>query len=201
MMTSEPASPKQRLLKEASRIFGEKGFAGTSVREICKAADTSSNMIHHYFGSKQGLYDAVIARFSEDVFDVPIRVISNSPDSAEGFATRLQIFFEESLEALIAHRQVYELANRERMVVPSFATYNESVVAYMEAGKAKGFVRQELDSEMVTGLFLDRLGPQIFYAEKIKEMQGESLLDAGPYRRRWMKANLDLFLNGLLRTT
>ena len=62
---------------------GEKGFAGASVREICKAADVSSNMIHHYFGSKQGLYDAVLERFSENVFDVPIRVISTPADTAE----------------------------------------------------------------------------------------------------------------------
>ena len=199
-MSSDLPSPKQRLLKEAARIFGEKGFAASSVREVCKAADTSSNMIHHYFGSKQGLYDAVIERFSEDVFDVPMRVISNSPSSVEGFSTRLQIFFEESLEALIANRQVYELANRERLVVPSFANYNASLIAYMEAGKAHGFVRSDLDSEMITGLFLDRLGPQIFYAEKIKELQGENLLDNGEYRRRWMNANLDLFLNGIVKS-
>lgn len=199
-MSEVSPSPKQRLLKEAARIFGEKGFAGASVRDICKAADTSSNMIHHYFGSKQGLYDAVIDRFSEDVFDVPIRVISSIPESVEGFATRLQIFFEESLEALIANRQVYELANRERMVVPSFADYNKSVIAYLEAGKAKGFVRPELDSEMITGMFLDRLGPQIFYAEIIKSLQGDNLLEDGEYRRRWMKANLDLFLHGLAKS-
>jgi len=199
-MSTETISPKSRLLKEAARIFGDKGFSGASVREICKAADTSSNMIHHYFGSKQGLYDAVIERFSQDVFDVPIRVISNVPDSVEAFSTRLQIFFEESLEALVVNRRIYELANRERLIVPSFAEYNASLIAFMESGKSNGFVRPELDCEMVTGLFLDRLGPQIFYAEQIKQLQGENLLEPGEYRKRWMKANLDLFLHGIVKS-
>lgn len=194
---TETISPKERLLTASARIFGEKGYSGASVREICKAADTSSNMIHHYFGSKQGLYDAVLERFSENVFDVPIRLISTEPESAEVFATRLGIFFEESLIALIDNKEVYELANRERLIVPSFAEYNRSLIAFLEAGKKAGIVRQELDSEMITGTFLDRLGPQIFYAEKIKQLQGESILENGPYRKRWLKANLDLFVNGL----
>ncbi len=155
-------------------------------------------MIHHYFGSKKGLYNAVIEQFSENVFEVPMRVIASIPDTREGFSTRLQIFFEESLVALIENRQFYELANRERLVVPSFYNYNTSIVAFFEAGKDAGFVRPELDIEMLTGVFLDRLGPQLFYAAKIAELQGENLLDNGQYRKRWMSANLDFILNGVL---
>jgi len=191
-------SPKQRLLRESSRIFGEKGFRGASVREICMAADTSSNMIHHYFGSKQGLYDAVVDQFSEAVFEVPMRVIAGKPANVDGFSTRLQIFFEESLVALIANRQFYELANRERLVVPSFADYNSSIIAFLEAGKEIGVVRADLDSEMITGLIMDRLGPQVYYSEQIIELLGESLLQDGPYRARWMKANFEFILNGIL---
>lgn len=191
-------SPKLRLLAESAKIFGKKGFSATSVREICHAANTSSNMIHHYFGSKQGLYDAVLDRFSENVFDVPVRLIATVPESRDGFATRLEMFFEESLVALIENRHIYEMAQRERLIVPSFDDYNRSLITFLEAGKKLGIVRADLDSEMLTGMFLDRLGPQLFYADQVKEMLGESLLDNGPYRRRWMKANLDLFLNGIV---
>lgn len=197
-MKLDEDKPKQRLMTAAARIFGDKGYSATSVREICMAADTSSNMIHHYFGSKKGLYDAVLENFSEGVFEVPVRVIATSPDTKEMFAARLDVFFEESLIALIANRHIYELANRERLVVPSFSEYNAKLVTFLEKGKDLGVVRRKLDSEMLTGLFLDRLGPQIFYAEKIKELSGENLLEDGAYRKRWMKANLDLFLHGIL---
>jgi len=191
-------TPKQRLLTESARIFGEKGFAGASVREICKAAQTSSNMIHHYFGSKQGLYDAVLSDFSEKVFEVPVRVIQTVPTSSAVFAARLEIFFQESLYALLENRHVYEMVHRERLVVASFLKYNESLIAFLEGGKDLGIIRRDLDCEMLTGLILDRIGAQIYYAEPIRRWADVDVLNDKAYQDRWMAANLDLFLNGAL---
>lgn len=198
MTEQQPDSPKQRLLRESARIFGEKGFAGASVREICKAADTSSNMIHHYFGSKQGLYDAVLSDFSEKVFEVPVRVIQTVPSTRAGFAARLEIFFQESLYALLENRHVYEMVHRERLVVASFLSYNASLIAFLEGGKELGLIRQDLDCEMLTGLILDRIGAQIYYADPIKHWANVDVLNDKAYQDRWVAANLDLFLNGAL---
>lgn len=40
--------------------FGEKGLAGARIDEIAAATDTSKRMIYYYFGSKEGLYTAVL---------------------------------------------------------------------------------------------------------------------------------------------
>lgn len=196
MSDAETTLPKQRLLTESARIFGEKGFAGASVREICRAAETSSNMIHHYFGSKQGLYDAVLAKFSEQVFEVPMRMLQHVPDTSAAYAARLEIFFQESLVALISNRHIYEMVHRERLVVASFNSYNTAFIAFLQAGKENGLIRKSLDAEMLTGLFLDRLGAQIYYANPIRELSGADILTDPVYQNRWIAANLDLFLNG-----
>jgi AcrR family transcriptional regulator len=49
-----------RLLGEASRIFAEKGYAKSSTREICEAAQLNPAAIHYHFGDKEGLYRAVL---------------------------------------------------------------------------------------------------------------------------------------------
>jgi AcrR family transcriptional regulator len=47
---------RDRLIASGTALFAEKGFDGVSVPEICKHAHTTMNMIHHYFGNKEGLF-------------------------------------------------------------------------------------------------------------------------------------------------
>jgi len=48
-----------KILKAASDLFSEKGYANVSIRDICRATGTTAPVIYYYFGSKKGLFDAV----------------------------------------------------------------------------------------------------------------------------------------------
>jgi AcrR family transcriptional regulator len=51
---------KQRILRAARDLFGQRGYAGTTVRAIATAAEVDSAMVFYFFGTKQGLFSAVI---------------------------------------------------------------------------------------------------------------------------------------------
>jgi AcrR family transcriptional regulator len=51
----------RRLLRTARRLFAEKGFDATSVREITREAGCNLGAITYHFGSKDALYAAVLA--------------------------------------------------------------------------------------------------------------------------------------------
>jgi AcrR family transcriptional regulator len=51
---------RDRIVAGALRLFAEKGYAGTSLREIAEAARTTKPMIYYYFGSKEGLYASTL---------------------------------------------------------------------------------------------------------------------------------------------
>lgn len=53
---------RDRLLAAGLAAFASRGFAAASVREITAAADANLAAITYHFGSKQGLYDAVLER-------------------------------------------------------------------------------------------------------------------------------------------
>ena len=57
------------ILRAATRIFAKHGFSGGRVDQISKAANSHDRMIYYYFGSKEGLYIAVLEnlyrRFNE----------------------------------------------------------------------------------------------------------------------------------------
>lgn len=50
------ASPREVLLQTALELFSERGFNGTSIRDIANALGVSVSNIYHYFGNKEGLW-------------------------------------------------------------------------------------------------------------------------------------------------
>ena len=59
MQSQEHRATAERVLEAASRLFGERGFANVSVRDICREAGTTPPVIYYYYGNKKGLFDAV----------------------------------------------------------------------------------------------------------------------------------------------
>jgi AcrR family transcriptional regulator len=189
---------KERLLKTGAALFSEKGFGGVSVREICKHANTSMNMIHHYFGSKEKLLEAIVDQFGSDVFAIPMRLLESVPKSKEDFESRIEMLFETTLEAYIAQRDVLLLVIREQADPVGLTEFVSKYADFLEVGKKKGFVRKALDTQMVTGFMLDRILNQVQFAPWIKQVHGVELLTDSKYKKRWCKSNLDLIFNGLL---
>ena len=58
---------REKLMFAAVELFADYGYDGTSTRDICKIANTNISSISYYFKSKQGLYEAIIREFMEDI--------------------------------------------------------------------------------------------------------------------------------------
>ena len=51
---------REAILKAATKIFAKHGFSGGRIEEISRAAKSYDRMIYYYFGSKEGLFIAVL---------------------------------------------------------------------------------------------------------------------------------------------
>jgi AcrR family transcriptional regulator len=58
----DAAKSREALLEAGERLFGARGFGGVSVEEIGAAAGLSRGTPSYFFGSKEGLYAAVLER-------------------------------------------------------------------------------------------------------------------------------------------
>ncbi len=54
------ATARDRLLRAAAELLEEAGGAEVSTRAICERAGAQAPTLYHHFGSKQGLFDAVM---------------------------------------------------------------------------------------------------------------------------------------------
>ncbi|MCX4698891.1 TetR family transcriptional regulator [Streptomyces sp. NBC_01373] len=57
---TESADTRDRILAVAREEFSERGYEQTSVRGIAKAAGVDSALVHHYFGTKEKVFEAAI---------------------------------------------------------------------------------------------------------------------------------------------
>jgi AcrR family transcriptional regulator len=99
--TNDPEGNRRNIVEVATQEFAEKGFSGARVDEIAARTRTSKRMIYYYFGSKEGLYIAVL----EEAYR-KIRSIEATLDLAHQPP-------EEALRALVGFTFDYQNAHPE----------------------------------------------------------------------------------------
>jgi TetR/AcrR family transcriptional regulator, regulator of cefoperazone and chloramphenicol sensitivity len=59
-LTRVSKATREKIIKSASRAFARGGYEGASIRAIVAAAEVNQAAINYHFGSKEGLYRAVL---------------------------------------------------------------------------------------------------------------------------------------------
>ncbi|MEV8038224.1 TetR family transcriptional regulator [Streptomyces sp. NPDC002742] len=90
--TQTEAGPatRDRILEAAREEFSERGYERTSVRGIAKSAGVDSALVHHYFGTKEQVFEAAIEGAFAPVLGAPETLVEGP---VEGVGERLTRFF------------------------------------------------------------------------------------------------------------
>ena len=51
---------RDHILRAAIDAVADRGYGGTTTAAVARAAGVTQPLVHHHFGSKEGLYDAVL---------------------------------------------------------------------------------------------------------------------------------------------
>lgn len=101
----------RRLLLESARaLFAERGYAGTSTREIARAASVTEPMIFRHFGSKAKLFEeAVLAPFNTFVSEY-VADWATRPRGMKSAYAETYDFYRGVYDVLSANRRlIYEM--------------------------------------------------------------------------------------------
>lgn len=96
---------RDEIIDAALKLFFEKGYEGTSVRAVMKAAGAEAGLFYYYFESKDKVFDIAMQRFVEIYrpgFDEAFAKGSADPHAA------LSIFFEYVRACTVAFRAKYD---------------------------------------------------------------------------------------------
>ena len=159
------------LLAAARDAFAARGLEGARVDDIARRAKVNKQLVYHYFGSKDGLYTAVLENVYSEIREQE-QALELSALPAEAAMRRL---IEFSFDYLATHPAFVSLladenAHQGRHLQDSarLAELNRPIIELMretlERGMAEGVFRQGLDPLHV---YLSIAGMSFFYFANI----------------------------------
>ena len=69
MITEASTDTKEQILNVAEYLIAERGFAGTTLRNVVSKAGVNLAAVHYHFGSKEELFRAVVERIARPVVE------------------------------------------------------------------------------------------------------------------------------------
>lgn len=138
------------IVRAAVEEFAEKGFYGARVEEIAARTETSKHMIYYYFGSKDGLYTAVLEHAYAE-----FRSAEGADYASMEPVAALETLVGNSFDVHVAHPHVVRIvmsenlafggkvlqvnhASQRRLVI-------ETIRGIIDRGVAQGVFRNDID--------------------------------------------------------
>ncbi|WP_116041109.1 TetR/AcrR family transcriptional regulator [Amycolatopsis palatopharyngis] len=192
---------RAELLGLAARLFAERGFVVTTVRDIAEAAGILSGSLYHHFDSKESMADEILRGFLDELFDTYAEIV------AAGLGPRktLEAVVVASFESI--HRRPHEVAiyqneakhlsqlDRFAYIAQRNVEFRDLWNRILAEGVAEGAFRADLDIELVYRFIRDTVWVAVRWynpggnlsAEDVAEQYLGILLDGIATRRRPIK--------------
>jgi AcrR family transcriptional regulator len=118
------AERKARLLAAATKCFGERGYHGVTVREICAEAKLTERYFYESFENLQALFKAVFAQLSLEMSHAWMTAVMNAPREPVAIAEAFLFAF---------YRFISEEPRRARVLLYEANTVDANVLRFAES--------------------------------------------------------------------
>jgi TetR/AcrR family transcriptional regulator len=184
MLTKTPES----ILDAAEPLFARSGFAGTTTRQIARAARCNVALIAYHFGGKQGLYKALFSRYFRRLrsrIAAPKAQPDYWPELTRADAQEVCALLYEFGQSIAQNPHMHQMINREMLAGGAVAVASlreglnvpEMLKSKLTALCEAGALKRSLDPRFGA---LALAGPIIYSslaAPVLKEIYGFEKLD------------------------
>ena len=135
-----------RILQKSLELFSSKGYDATSVREICEAAGITKPTLYHFYGSKEGVYRALVDGTLEDFRRDLIARLEEPGPAPERLKRVARGYFENAQQQREVMRFIFRLIHNPPSSAPrtDFTRFYDEVVAEIGRCVEDGVARGEL---------------------------------------------------------
>ena len=182
------------ILEAAEKHFADKGFEGTSVRDIAETAGVNIAMINYYFGSKEKMMEAMFDyRSSSFTLQLESMIRNTDLDPMD----KLDRLVGQYIDKLLDQQGFHRIMIREQMMnTNSFIcghikqikqTNKELVRALIMEGQKKGVFRKQVDISLMMATLVGTVGHVISTQHYYKEDNNLTDLSVEEFRKHLHK--------------
>lgn len=179
---------REQLVEISSRLFSEHGFSQTTTKMIAHAAGVNEAVIYKHFDTKEGLYDAAIQRFIDEIKkEVNIEAFfdnENLEDMLKAIAGRVTTFYKDNVH--IIRMLLYSGLQEHRFSEQFFDAVVSRLIALSTAairkGQKNGRFRTDIEPlpsamNFIGPLVIFNLARNIFNFPRIMEIDPDAFID------------------------
>ncbi|HSN16984.1 MAG TPA: TetR family transcriptional regulator [Gammaproteobacteria bacterium] len=144
---------RQQLLAAARSLFAQQGYDAISVRKVAEAAQVNPAMIHYYFGSKEGLYEAMLADTFAPLME-RLSMVLASDDNPDALRNFFKLYMQTLganpwMPPLILREVVAEGGRLRGWFIQQFASKGGGMLTKLiEREQAAGRIRSDADASL-----------------------------------------------------
>lgn len=149
---------REEIISAAARLFCEKGYEGTSVRDIAREVGITEGLIYHYFPSKA---DLIVACWNHYQWHSPIlRAIESAEDRPladvlrEIIRSHLQCLYENGTAVRMHAAEMLRDGELAELSLRYNTEVRDKVTEYLRRHQERGHIRPGLDPMVVAGVIL-----------------------------------------------
>ena len=101
---------RQQIMESTLQLFAEKGYEGTSIRDIAEIASVNVAMVNYYFGSKEKLFEKIVEYKS---VTTRLQLDEIAHDKTLTSIKKIEAVIDSFIERLFTHRQFHRLIQQE----------------------------------------------------------------------------------------
>ncbi len=160
MLKTEFTEKQIQILEVAETLFAEKGFDGTSIRDISRQAEINIAMISYYFGSKERLLQSLIVYRTSDIQKQLENLLQEEIDPFEKVYKLIEIYINQINNNKGIYRILhFELSSKKREEnLLAFNEFRKGNLKYLESiieeGQRKGVFRKDVIIPLITPTIL-----------------------------------------------
>jgi len=99
---AQGAATRDALLSAGRALFGEQGYAATSIEQVCARAGVTKGALYHHFADKEALFRTVFEQVQQDVSNLAVQAFL-MPDPWEALVAGCQLWIDAHQEPAV-HR-------------------------------------------------------------------------------------------------
>jgi AcrR family transcriptional regulator len=151
--TRDADRTRAEILAVATAVFADQGYSGARVDEIAARTRTTKRMLYYYFGSKEGLYLAVLERAYAGIRELEQQVDIEHLAPTEAMRQLAEITFDHheahpdfirlvGIENIHRAEHLARSTVLDRLASPAL----EVLTGILERGRATGEFRDDVDA-------------------------------------------------------
>jgi TetR/AcrR family transcriptional regulator, cholesterol catabolism regulator len=177
------SSRRAELLELAAKMFAERGYGQTTVRDIADAAGILSGSLYHHFDSKESMVDEILRTFLDELFTRYREIV----DAGLGPKQTLKALVVASFEAIdTRHAAVAIYQNEAKHLTPldRFSYIDDRSVEFrklwtvlLEEGMRAGVFRADLDVDVAYRFIRDTVWVAVRWYRPDGGLSAEAVAD------------------------